>query len=191
MTYRSLDVWQIARDLSVGIHKMTLENLPKIELYEEGQQIRRSIKSVRSNIVEGYGRRRYKNDFIRFLTYAFASAIETIDHLECLHDTHSLQDQETYESLHGQLTELGRKLNRLIQAVETGHKSVREVFHQYNAISDENPVDPISKIKDPISNIKDPISNIKDPRSNTHDPASSIQHLALNSAPDPWDDGDV
>ena len=92
MTYRSLEVWQIARVLSIEVHKMTIEMLPKIEQFEEGQQIRRSIKSVRSNLVEGYGRRRYKQDFIRFLTIAFASAIETIDHLECLFETGSLQD---------------------------------------------------------------------------------------------------
>jgi len=41
--------------------------LPKFEMYEEGSQIRRSAKSVAANIVEGYGRRRYKQEFIRFL----------------------------------------------------------------------------------------------------------------------------
>jgi len=40
--------------------------LPRFELYETGSQIRRSSKSIRSNIVEGYGRRRYKFDYIRF-----------------------------------------------------------------------------------------------------------------------------
>jgi four helix bundle protein len=32
--------------------------------------------------VEGYGRGRYKQDFITFLTYAHASCDEMIDHLE-------------------------------------------------------------------------------------------------------------
>jgi four helix bundle protein len=77
-------VWQLARDISIGVHRMTIGLLPKIEMYEEGSQIRRSSKSIRSNIVEGYGRRRYKQDFIRFLTYAHASCDETIDHLETL-----------------------------------------------------------------------------------------------------------
>src|SRR5690625_6379310 len=40
-------------------------NLPKYELYETGSQIRRSSKSIRANIVEGYGRRRYKRDYIK------------------------------------------------------------------------------------------------------------------------------
>jgi four helix bundle protein len=50
--------------------------LPKFELYETGSQIRRSMKSVKANIVEGYGRRYYKNDFIRFIIYALASTDE-------------------------------------------------------------------------------------------------------------------
>jgi len=36
-------------------------------MFEEGSQVRRAIKSVKSNIVEGYGRRRYKQEFVRCL----------------------------------------------------------------------------------------------------------------------------
>ncbi|MBL7875867.1 MAG: four helix bundle protein, partial [Cyclobacteriaceae bacterium] len=64
MSYKKLEIWQEAKKLSITIHEMTLK-LPKFEQFEEAQQIRRSSKSVRSNIVEGYGRRRYKADFIR------------------------------------------------------------------------------------------------------------------------------
>ncbi len=73
MSYKTLEVWQLARGLVVEVHRMTIEKLPKFEMYEEGSQIRRSVKSVRSAIVEGYGRRAYKQEFIRFLTYAIAS----------------------------------------------------------------------------------------------------------------------
>ena len=72
---------------------MTL-TLPKFEQFEEGQQIRRSMKSVRSNIVEGYGRRFYKGDYIRFIIYALASNDETIDHLDMLFET-KYRDWET------------------------------------------------------------------------------------------------
>ena len=86
MSYKTLRIWQDARGIVVDIHKTTLNKLPKFELYEEGSQIRRSVKSVKSNIVEGYGRRRYKQDYIRFLTYAQASCDETIDHIVVLKD---------------------------------------------------------------------------------------------------------
>lgn len=83
MSYRSLEVWQLAREVSIEIHVMSL-NLPKHELYETGSQIRRSSKSVRANIVEGYGRRMYKADYIKFLISSLASNDETMDHLETL-----------------------------------------------------------------------------------------------------------
>ena len=67
--------------------------LPKFEMYEEGQQIRRSSKTVRSTIVEGYGRRYYKQDFVKFIIYALSSNDETIDHLDTLYETNSLQDK--------------------------------------------------------------------------------------------------
>jgi len=72
MSYKKLEIWQLARELVIDIHKMTLTKLLKFEMFEEGSQIRKSSKSVRSTIVEGYGRRRYKQEFIRFLTYAIA-----------------------------------------------------------------------------------------------------------------------
>ncbi len=67
MSYKKLEVWQLSRGLVIDIHKMSLTKLPRFEMFEEGSQIRRSVKSVKSNIVEGYGRREYKNEFIRFL----------------------------------------------------------------------------------------------------------------------------
>ena len=123
MSYKKLVIWQKARELVLDIHKMTLNKLPQFELYEEGSQIRRSIKSVKSNIVEGYGRRRYKQEFIRFLTYSLASCDETTDHLENLYETESLKDGVLYQNLHERLQTLGKKINLFIQSVEKGHRT--------------------------------------------------------------------
>ena len=70
------------------------------------------------------GRRRYQQDYIRFLTYAIASNDETIDHLETLYETDSLKDKELYEILHDRIEILGKKLNKFIQAVgkDLSHK---------------------------------------------------------------------
>jgi four helix bundle protein len=134
MSYRKLEIWQLARDVSIGVHRMTIDLLPKFEMYEEGSQILRSSKSIRSNIVEGYGRRRYKQDVIRFLTYAHASCDETIDHLGTLQETGSLNDEPLFEQLHDQLDRLGGKLNHFIQSVESQHQSVREEGAQYTVL---------------------------------------------------------
>jgi four helix bundle protein len=123
VNYRDLEIWQLARALTIDIHRMTVNELPKFELYEEASQIRRSMKSVRSNIVEGYGRRRYKQEFIRFLIYALSSNDETTDHLEVLYETSSLTNEALFSDLHTRLDTLGRKLNNFLQAVESGHRT--------------------------------------------------------------------
>jgi four helix bundle protein len=68
MSYKKLNIWQLSRLLAIDIHEMSLK-LASHERFEVGSQIRRSIKSVKANIVEGYGRRRYKKDYIRFLLF--------------------------------------------------------------------------------------------------------------------------
>lgn len=117
MSYKKLKVWQLARKISIDIHKMSLE-LPQFELYECGSQIRRSSKSIRANIVEGYGRRKYTNDFLRFLIYAHSSVDETRDHLETLFETGSLKNQNIFNDISERLNILGKMLFRFIQKVE-------------------------------------------------------------------------
>ena len=117
MSYRSLDIWKLAKKQFREIHAMSL-TLPKFELYEGGSQIRRSARSVGSAIVEGYGRRRYPADYVKFLVYSLASNDETIFHLEGLYETQSLKDQELYEQLLDQANHLGSMLNRFISGIE-------------------------------------------------------------------------
>jgi four helix bundle protein len=122
VNYRDLEIWQLAREASVQGHLITTTRLPKFELFESGSQIRRSAKSIRANIVEGYGRRRYKADFVRFLVFAHASCDETIDHLDCLRETGSLADEAAYRATRELLDRLGGKLNRFILSVEKSHR---------------------------------------------------------------------
>ena len=62
--------------------------------------------------MEANGRRNYENDYLRFITYALASNDETIDHLETLFETESLNDENLYNTLHSKLENLGKKINR-------------------------------------------------------------------------------
>ncbi|MBK9568663.1 MAG: four helix bundle protein [Chitinophagaceae bacterium] len=118
MSYKNLEIWKLADELVVEIHEMTLTKLPKFEMYEEGSQIRRSSKSVKATIVEGYGRKRYKAEFIRFLVYSLGSNDETTDHLETLFKTKSLSDEVLYNYLHAKLEILGKKINLFIRGVD-------------------------------------------------------------------------
>ncbi len=114
-SYKALEIYQGAHRLAIKIHFMALQ-LPKYELYEQGSQIRRSSKSIKSNIVEGYGRRRYKLEFIRFLTFAQASCDETISHLNMISDIHF--PENPLIDLNNQYDLLGKQINRFISYVE-------------------------------------------------------------------------
>ncbi|GAB1454305.1 hypothetical protein MASR2M47_43610 [Draconibacterium sp.] len=139
MSYKKLEIWQIADELVIKIHKMSLNELPKFEMFEEGSQIRRSSKSVKSYIVEGYGRRAYKQDFLRFLVNSIASNDETLDHLENLYNTESLTNMQLYMELHEKIEKLGRKLNNFINSVQKMHNAAMEPEQYYGLSNYENP----------------------------------------------------
>lgn len=114
--YRDLDIYKISYRLALEVHKLTLE-LPKYELYEQGSQVRRSSKSIKSAIVEGYGRRRYKQDFVKFLIYAQSSCDETIDHLQMISEIHF--PKAPLSELINKYNVLGKKIYRYTQYVES------------------------------------------------------------------------
>jgi four helix bundle protein len=116
-SYRELEIYKESKRLAVEVHKMTL-SLPKFEMFEEGSQIRRSAKAVTSMIVEGYGRRRYKADFIKYLVYSHAECDETTTHLEFLFETKSLKDENIFISLKADYETLSKKINAYIVWVE-------------------------------------------------------------------------
>jgi four helix bundle protein len=117
MSYRNFEVWRIADDLVVEIYDLTLNHIPGFEKFQLGSQIRRSIVSVKANIVEGYGRRIYPQEYLRFLIIAQGSLDETSDHLSTLFRTGSIKDMKKYEELNERLDKLGRKLNLFIQSI--------------------------------------------------------------------------
>lgn len=121
-SYEDLKIYSLAKQLAVRLHKITVEKLPKFEMFEEGSQVRRSSKSIVSNIVEGFGRRRYKNEFVRFLTYAIASCDETKTHLQMLYETKSLNEDE-FAGIFSDCEELGAKLYRFRAAVIKNHRA--------------------------------------------------------------------
>jgi len=116
LTYKELDVYKISFQLFVEVHRFTLK-LPRYELYELGSQIRRAADSVNSNIVEGYGRKRYKLDFIKFLIYSHSSNDELINHLKKIEILYPDLAEES-KGLVNKYDELGKKINKFIKYVE-------------------------------------------------------------------------
>src|SRR5882757_4634178 len=97
-SYRDLEIYIESKQLAIRVHKLSL-GFPKFELYKEGSQIRRSSKAVTASIVEGYGRKRYKADYIKHLIYAQSECDETLVHLDFLFETGSFSDQVMYAKL--------------------------------------------------------------------------------------------
>ena len=117
-----MEIYQLAHGLAVECHKASMR-LPKFEMYEEGSQLRRSSKSISNLIVEGFGRRQYKADFVKYLVYSQASCDETKEHIEMLYDTKSLTDTELFKGLMSRYNQLGAKISRFIGSVEQHHRT--------------------------------------------------------------------
>ena len=114
-SYRDLEIYQIAFALAKRVHVASLK-LPSFELYEQGSQVRRSSKSVKDQIVEGYGRKRYKADLIKFLIYSHSSCDETSSQLELLKELYpQIKD---FPDLIPEYETPGRKINSFIDYVE-------------------------------------------------------------------------
>jgi len=107
---------------------MSRTELPRFELYGGGSQIRRSSTSVRSNIVEGYDRRKHKQYFIRFLCYADASRDETTDHVEALFETGSLNNSNLFEDLCAKTKALSKMIKSFLSSVERHHMPARRMW---------------------------------------------------------------
>ena len=80
-TVRDLKVYRLAYDLAMQVFEVT-KKFPKEETYSLVDQIRRSSRSVASNVREGYAKRKYEHVFVRHLNDALGSSEETRTWLE-------------------------------------------------------------------------------------------------------------
>ena len=81
-TVRDLKVYQIGLDLLIGIQKL-ISSLPRSE-FREIDQINRAAKSIIANISEGYGKRSYRREFLKYLIIALGSSDEVQAHLDII-----------------------------------------------------------------------------------------------------------
>ncbi len=110
-TFLDLDVYKLSRQLAKEIFQLSLK-FPPEEKYSLTDQIRRSSRSVKANIAEGWGKRIYINSFKRHLVDSNGSLEETkswcISALDC-----NYISTEVYENLINQAEMIGSKLWKL------------------------------------------------------------------------------
>ena len=116
--YEELEVWQVAMQLAEQVYALQ-KQLPKEETYGLGDQIRRAVVSVPSNIAEGFGRDSTA-DFVHFLYIARGSLFETRTQLELAKRLGYLQ---VSNEIAATMDSVARLLNGLIRALRTNHQS--------------------------------------------------------------------
>ena len=96
-SYEELVVWQKAMVLARKVYVLQ-RGLPKEELYGLGDQIRRAVVSIPSNIAEGFGRES-SNEFKHFLSIARGSLYEVKTQLQLAANLDYLHIEMLHRSL--------------------------------------------------------------------------------------------
>jgi four helix bundle protein len=118
-SYKDLDIYNNSFDISLRIREKRLK-LEHPDKFEVGSQIRRSSQSIKDSIVEGYGRRRYKADFLMFLTYSYASSLEALSQAEFLMQ---IYPNDNWGEIVKELNDLGAKIFSFTKYVENSWKT--------------------------------------------------------------------
>jgi len=118
-SYKDLEIYQLAFQLAVDIYRLSII-LPNPDKFETGSQIRRASQSIKDNIVEGYGRRVFKADFIRFLIISHASLLEATSQAKFLDTIHPTTG---WKEIDEQLEKLGIKISNFIEYVNENWKT--------------------------------------------------------------------
>ena len=119
-SYKDLEIYRLAYSLAIRIHRATLK-LPQFETYEQGGQIRRSSQSIRDSIAEGYGRRKYKVEYLRFLAFAQASCDEATNQSEAINELYpAVKD---FIEIRADLEILGKMINNYIKYADSSWRT--------------------------------------------------------------------
>jgi len=113
--FKTLIVWQKARELAQDIYKVSA-NFPPFEAYAAKSQIIRAVTSIGANIAEGNGQL-YKKKQINFFNNALGSASETRHWLITALDNKYIS-QEDYNMLEQKTIEIIRMLIGYIRKLQ-------------------------------------------------------------------------
>lgn len=109
-SFENLLVYQKARILVKEVYKVQ-RRFPADERYALGDQIRRSITSVTSNIAEGSGRESFKEK-IHFLEISFGSLMEAFSQLQNAQDLDYIAESDV-EVLRPMFEEISKMISGL------------------------------------------------------------------------------
>jgi four helix bundle protein len=138
-SFRDLLVYQKSRQLQREIFKTT-KSFSREEMFSLTDQIRRSSRSIGSNISEAWAKRRYEKHFISKLTDADGEHMETQHWIETALDCEYI-DQKTSSQLIEKCLEIGRMLGGMMDKAEmfcgNPPHTIREESAEYFTESDD------------------------------------------------------
>jgi four helix bundle protein len=106
--YKDLKVYQLAYQLALDIHEIT-KGYPKEEKYSLTDQIRKSSRSVPTNLAEAWKKRRYEKAFVSKVVDCAAEAGETEVWLDFSKDFGYISNEQ-----HNDLMERYGEVNRML-----------------------------------------------------------------------------
>ena len=113
MSFKSLRVYQIAFQLAMDLYYIS-KKFPKEEKFALTDQLRRSSRSVCSNIAESYRKRRYSAHFIAKVSDADMENSETLVWLDFALACNYISEEEHKEFIE-KSSEIGRLLNHMLK----------------------------------------------------------------------------
>lgn len=118
-SFEDLEVWKQARILKNEI-TVLVKNYPEEEKFRLIDQLKRSTRSIGTQISEGHGRKTYP-DRIRFCVIARGSLSETLNHLIDSFDE-KLITEDQLQVFRKKITEVEKLLNGYISWLELKSK---------------------------------------------------------------------
>ena len=109
-SFFDLRVYKESKELVKSVYRL-LEKFPKYETYALGDQLRRAVVSVPSNIAEGSGRFSIKEK-IHFIEIAYGSLTECLCQLDITHDLEYITDEE-FNNEKERINIIGKQLSGL------------------------------------------------------------------------------
>lgn len=109
-SFFDLRVYKESKELVKSIYRL-LEKFPKYETYAMGDQLKRAIVSVPSNIAEGSGRFSIKEK-IHFIEIAYGSLTESLCQLDIAHDLEYITDED-FNNEKEKINIIGKQLSGL------------------------------------------------------------------------------
>ena len=113
--FKNLIVWQKAMELTKKVYGL-VKQLPVEERFALGDQLRRAVVSIPSNIAEGNGRSGNK-DYAHFLAIARGSLYETITQLELARELGYVGGDNRSKAVMEEINSLAGEVSRMLTSM--------------------------------------------------------------------------